>query len=87
MTFCRQCDKNVATYWELDYCEKNPEGLISEPTEHGNKINGVITCEDGYCNPRQAIIDDNTLTTKGYIRTHEVHQRCEECDQFMESMG
>lgn len=92
---CRQCDKKVETYWELLFCDKNPNGVTmgKECKDHGNEIDGTTTCEDDYCHPSEEVIvklseltDENTEKIE-YIRTHEVNERCGECHQFMECMG
>ena len=80
MKFCGDCNKQVETYWELAYCDKNPEGLLTEPMKHGNEIDGTITCEDDYCNPGRQVVEN---PTEEYIKTHEVEERCKECDQYI----
>lgn len=83
--YCADCEKIVETYWELWSCDKNPEGLTKPPMPHGNIIDDTITCDDEYCNPTDGEVDKSEITPE-YVRTHEVHERCCECDQFMESM-
>jgi hypothetical protein len=84
--FCADCDKNVETYWELCFCDKNEDGLSSGLVGHGNEIDGCTTCEDDYCRPDHTEVDKDRLSPE-YIRTHEVDERCSECHQFMECMG
>ena len=86
--FCPDCKKKVETYWELLFCDKNPEGLSEKLISHGNLIDGMSTCEDEYCNPQDTPVelpDDQTERTE-YIRTHEVEERCSTCHGFWESM-
>lgn len=84
--YCADCGKIVETYWELCSCDRNPTGLSDPPTEHGNNIDGTITCEDDYCNPCFDEVDKEMISPD-YIMSHEVNERCCECGQFMESMG
>ncbi len=82
---CNNCGTEVKTWWELECCNMNPEGLVKEPMPHGNEIEGTTTCEDEYCDPRYPEIDDSEITEK-YVKEHSVHERCCECQQFMEAM-
>lgn len=67
---------NAELEWEIWGCDKNPEALIPEPKDHGNEIEGTITCDDDYCHPFDEIVDE---PTEEYIRTHECHSRCTKC--------
>ncbi len=62
--------------WEIWACDKNPEGIIPEPKNHGNEIDGMVTCSDEYCNPRDIAVED---PSDEFIKTHEVHSRCNKC--------
>ncbi len=86
--FCPQCKKNVETYWELLFCDKNIEGLSENLGSHGNEIDGTTTCEDDYCNPSETQVElsDDPIERAEYINTHEVFERCSNCHQFWESM-
>jgi hypothetical protein len=67
---------NMPLYWELWFCNKNPEGLRNEPREHGNIIDGTITCSDDYCHPDTAT--EQQITAEQYNK-HEYHGRCSKC--------
>lgn len=67
---------NAKIDWEIWACDKNPKGIIPEPKNHGNEIDGMITCSDEYCSPRDISVED---PTDEFIRTHEVHSRCSKC--------
>jgi len=83
---CKQCMDNCGTFWELWFCDKNPNGLIHPPMEHGNIIDDTTTCEDGYCNPRTTAWTHGTPTNKS-LRTFELHERCNTCGTIIESLG
>jgi hypothetical protein len=74
-SFC--CNADI--YYELWFCDKNPEGVCDVKEPHGNEIDGVTTCEDDYCRPDTAVVDD---PTDEYLKTHECVQRCTECDSI-----
>jgi hypothetical protein len=78
MTNCAYCEKETETYWELWFCDKNPEGIVTNPEPHGNIVGGMPTCEDDYCNPGTCLIPNEDVGA--IIKTHEVHERCKECD-------
>lgn len=84
--FCPQCQEITASYFELDTCDKNPEGLVNCSIEHGNDIEGTITCEDDYCNPQYEAIDPEDIESVQWLKDHEVHERCSSCEQFREAM-
>ncbi len=79
--YCHECKEVQETYWELNYCEKNPEG-IDIFTEHGNDE----TCEDEYCNPESTAVENKDITIP-YIKSHAVHERCVQCHQYFDSAG
>ncbi len=86
--FCPECKKEVETYWELCFCDKNPEGLSENLISHGNIINGMSTCEDDYCSPDDKPVEpDDQKDRAEYIRTHEVVERCGTCHGFWEEMA
>ncbi len=63
--------------WEVWTCVKNPHGIIPEPNDHGNEIDGTITCDDDYCQPTDLQLEGTP--TDEFIRTHEAHSRCSKC--------
>ena len=79
--YCHECIKVQETYWELNYCEKNPQGIDVFTGNHGNDN----TCEDGYCNPESATIESKDITVQ-YIKEHAVYERCVTCHQYFDSM-
>jgi len=80
--YCGNCDKNQIVYWEIWYCDKNPDGLSSGMGNHGNDIDGTTTCEDNYCRPQTDQVDNDKINEE-YVKTHEVHPRCRVCDHLI----
>lgn len=78
--YCHECKLVCETYWEINYCSKNPQGIDIPKTEHGNDN----TCEDGYCNPESMMVELENLTTP-YIKEHAVYERCVKCHQYFDS--
>lgn len=79
--YCHECNEVQETYWEINYCEKNPKGIDVFTGEHGNDD----TCEDGYCNPESDVVEDETITIQ-YVKNHAVYERCSKCHQYFDSM-
>ena len=88
--YCHECKEIQETYWELNHCEKNPEGIdvltkgidILTAEQHGNDG----TCEDGYCNPESTEVEKQGITVS-YIKDHAVYERCVQCHQYFDSAG
>ena len=88
--YCYECKEIQETYWELNHCEKNPEGIdvltkgidILTAEQHGNDG----TCEDGYCNPESTEVEKQGITVS-YIKDHAVYERCVQCHQYFDSAG
>ena len=75
---------NADVYYEVWFCEKNPDGLLDGAAmPHGNEINGTTTCEDDYCRPDTKAIDD---PSDEYMKTHEGVERCTKCHNMTEGM-
>ena len=79
--YCHECHEIQDTYWELNHCEKNPEG-IDLFENHGNDE----TCEDGYCSPESTVVESEYITVQ-YIKEHAVFEKCESCHQYFDSAG
>ena len=80
--YCHQCEEVQKTYWDLRYCDKNPEGIYENYLDHGNDN----TCDDEYCNPESLEVDDEDLTAE-YVREHAVAELCTVCGGYLESTG
>lgn len=80
--FCHECDEIRQTYWELNFCDKNPKGIDVFTKEHGNDD----TCEDGYCHPESVTVETEHIT-KQYVKEHAVYERCAQCHQYFDSAG
>lgn len=79
--YCHECEEIQQTYWELNYCEKNPEGIDNFLGDHRND-----GCEDEYCNPKSDPVESDIITTS-YIKEHAVFERCVKCHQYFDSEG
>ena len=79
--YCHECHKIQETYWELNHCEKNPQGIDVFTGNHGNDD----TCEDGYCNPGSDVVENENITIQ-YVKSHAVYERCVQCHQYFDSM-
>ena len=84
--YCHKCQEVQETYWELSTCDKNLEGLSSEPKDHGNDEDGIIMCSDAWCNPTLQTIETQ-LITKEFVHTHNMDEKCVECHHMLESAG
>ncbi len=82
--YCHNCEEVHDTYWELATCEKNPEGLSSEPQDHGNDTDGIIKCSDAWCNPTLQTIPSEQIT-KEFVHTHNADEKCAQCHHMLES--
>ena len=69
---------NAQVEYELWICDRNPDGVVPEPYEHGNEYDGEITCDDEYCNPNTIELD--FIPSYKYYLSHECHSRCTKCD-------
>lgn len=83
VAWCPQCKNHTETYWDLAVCDKNPDGLTCLDESHGNVIGGVITCEDGYCNPDTVPVEPENVNPE-YLSTHETARRCVECHDYLD---
>lgn len=87
--YCHECQEIQGIYWELNHCEKNPQG-IDLFADHGNGNNNNNgddnTCEDRYCNPKSTVIEEQYITPQ-YIARHAVYERCVQCHQYLDSAG
>ena len=82
--YCHNCEEVHDTYWEIATCEKNPEGLSSEPQDHGNDTDGIIKCSDAWCNPTLQTIPSEQIT-KEFVHTHNADEKCAQCHHMLES--
>ena len=80
--YCHECHEIQETYWELNFCDKNPDGIDIDTPYHGNDD----MCEDDYCNPDSVPVDDEKIT-KQYVKEHAVFERCVQCHQYFDSAG
>jgi len=78
--YCHECEEIQETYWELNFCDKNPKGIDIQ-TNHGNDD----TCEDGYCNPESFIVESKDIND-AFVKNHAVYERCVTCHQYFDSM-
>ncbi len=79
--YCHECKETQETYWELNFCDKNPQGMDVFTGHHGNND----TCEDGYCNPESTPVESKDINN-AFISNHAVHERCIKCHQYFNSM-
>lgn len=80
--YCHECKEIQETYWELNFCEKNPEGTDVLVEDHGNDN----TCKDEYCNPESIPVEKESVS-ESYIKEHAVYERCVKCHQYFDSAG
>jgi len=78
--YCHECEEIQDTYWELNFCDKNPQGIDVPTIQHGNDD----TCEDGYCNPESFTVESKHIT-KQYVKEHAIFERCTQCHQYFDS--
>ena len=78
--YCHECNEVQKSYWELNYCDKNPQGIDPMDWLHGNDDE----CSDEYCNPDSATVDVSEIDPE-YVKGHAVHERCAVCHQYFDS--
>ena len=82
--YCHECKEVQKTYWQLNNCEKNPEGLEDFKGYHGGNCDN--TCEDEYCNPESLEVDDEDITAE-YVKEHRVFELCTVCHGYFDDAG
>ena len=78
-------------YFEIWFCDKNPQGLNDLDVDHGNEIEGTITCEDDYCRPDTRRADEiDEMKTKEesehFVWEHEGSFRCSKCHSIIDPL-
>ncbi len=71
---CSECNESVHTIFEIDVCEKNPEGK-RDALPHGNEVKGVPTCTDEYCKPEVIQLDISEID-QDFLDNHKVRESC-----------
>lgn len=83
VSYCYNCRRNTESDLSVPYCDRNPLGLAGVTAEqHGNIIGGMVTCDDGYCDPQERTLEEfYELADKDAV-PQETFARCQACQHL-----
>lgn len=83
VSYCHNCRKNTESDLSVPYCDRNPLGLAGVTAEqHGNIIESMATCDDGYCNPQERTLEEFYELAGNDAVPEEAFARCQVCQHL-----